>query len=226
MIFWLLIFLIILVASVLLAYSSMKNFPGIPDSKNQYGVFLVRSPNSLNSEILQLLKENNKNQTVSLERLFKGDRRALVIFGPRNTLNNFPELELLELEDYVNFSQEILAFEIGMKDGATFVASKLSDDEEIWYQIILGFSKENFFLVQTRMAVISQSPERRQSLSNDLFSLNKTFSKLVLPQNQSQIHEGFKKRILLPIRAQKFYSSTKEILSSLGILPPSQRLST
>ena len=175
---------------------------------------------------MQLLKENNKNQTVSLERLFKGDRRALVIFGPRNTLNNFPELELLELEDYVNFSQEILAFEIGMKDGATFVASKLSDDEEIWYQIILGFSKENFFLVQTRMAVISQSPERRQSLSNDLFSLNKTFSKLVLPQNQSQIHEGFKKRILLPIRAQKFYSSTKEILSSLGILPPSQRLST
>lgn len=226
MIFWLFIFLLILAVSAFLAYSSMKNFPQIPGSLEGYGVFLIRSPQSLTNEILEELRKNLKNQTISLERLFKGDKRALVIFGPRNSLNKFPELELLELEDYTNLgSEDVLAFEVGMKGNSAFVAGQLSDNEQIWYQMILGLGKGSNFLVQTRIAIISESSKNRQALGENLFNLNKTFSKLPLPQTSSQILESFKKRILLPLRKQRFHSSAKEILSSLGIFPSSQKLS-
>lgn len=148
---WFILFFLVVAVSFLLAYQSMKDFPRTPSRKEEeYGLFLVRAPKFLDSMFLNnvhndLLKEG---KVLSVERLFKGSQSALVVFGPRNVLQRYPNLNLLELEDYTNVDPaNIQVWETGLKNEAEFtklpptnIFVNLPEVEELgqfWWQVVL-----------------------------------------------------------------------------------------
>ena len=81
----------------------MKDYEEFPDTLSLNTIFFLGNPQAFTVETLnkfhRLLLENKR--FFSLERLIKGKERALVIFGPRELPGMFPELNLIELEDYL-----------------------------------------------------------------------------------------------------------------------------
>lgn len=146
---WAALFLIIVAISALLAYQSMKDYEQKPSLKDTYSLFLIKNPlgvvKVLDSLHLSLLQ---KSQLVSFERLFKGSQSALVIYGPKATLQIFNnDLNLLELEEYTQADASLItAWEMGTKDLASFHLEKfnifeglpsLQDAEQWWWQLVL-----------------------------------------------------------------------------------------
>lgn len=147
MIFWALLFLIIVIISALLAYRSMKDFQLKP-IESGYGLFLIKNPLALVQVVNQLhtlLSEGN--HLISLERLFKGSKSALVIFAPRAAVKSLNNLDLIEIEEYTAVDPTMAtAWEVGSKDQVSFHLEKLAlfsgmpslqSSEQFWWQIIL-----------------------------------------------------------------------------------------
>ena len=171
MILWLLLFGLVLAISFVLAAKSMRDFQEISPADN--GLYLIRSPGGLSYEVLNALQQSLKpGQLLSLERLFKGDKSALVIFGPKDLLK-VSVLDLLELEDYTFVTEQVSAWEIRGGTGnwrGIFTNLKLLESEHFWWQVI--FSKG--FKVQIRAVLVSANPVKieklAQSLGGDGFS--------------------------------------------------------
>lgn len=189
MILWLVLFLIIIAISFILAYQSMRDFVEKPASlKVEYGLFLIRTPLNLNTEILQILRARltKDSQILSLEKLFKGGRSALVIYGPKLALESLSQLNLLELEEYTKVNEsQFQAWEIGVKDSqqstgnpsTPFRASggqavfgdmpQLQESEQVWWQMVLQPVKDKGFLSQVRV-VVSADQNRLKELTDRL----------------------------------------------------------
>lgn len=184
MILWIILFLLVVAISFVLAYRSMRDYQEIPlKSKEDYGVFLVRRPENLNVNFLDSIRELIKKDglVVSLERLFKGQQAALVIFGPKKILSEFSSiLDLLELEDYsLNLdSQKVSTWEMGVKKKElkdyNFInifqnLPKLSQDEQFLWQVVLGAKDGKVaFSTQIRAAMYSLDAERRKTLAQEI----------------------------------------------------------
>ncbi len=151
MLIWLLLFLTIVVISFVLALRSMGDFYEKPaKSAADFAPFLVRRPGAVTVDLLDDLYEAARQEGLLLafERLFKGKRRALVIFGSRQMLQPFSEvLELLELEDYSlrvdnkNVSPKVRAWEMGVKQNTKSSGTKtrqwLESEEEFWWELVV-----------------------------------------------------------------------------------------
>ena len=100
---------------------------------------------------LHSLTEKDR-QIISLERLFRGQKSALVIFGPKEVLRKFAEqLNLLELEDYSGVDpSKISVWEIGKNKDAKLLEIEylfinmpnLLENEQFWWQVTL-YAKKN-----------------------------------------------------------------------------------
>lgn len=103
MLIWIIIFVIIILISSVLAYRSMKDYEEVPDDAVLMSVFYIRSPENFKAEVLRKLYEFllPRREFFSIEKLYKGKEKALVLFGPRDLTNLLPELNLIELEDYL-----------------------------------------------------------------------------------------------------------------------------
>lgn len=218
MIIWIILFLIILAISFVLAYLSMKEFPEIP-SKTKYGLYLIRNPELFTLEILELLKYSiASDELISLERLFRGSKSALVIFGPREKLKKLSSLNLLELEDYTSVeSEEVVAWEVGFKGGAlgnifdSF--PQLDPNEQFWFQVSLKPKKQDF-QVNLRAALTSPTEERRASLSLLFQNLsNGELVKLPKPLTSNQIFSQFKERAITLLIKDPLILNTAQILN-------------
>ncbi|EKD84968.1 MAG: hypothetical protein ACD_38C00123G0003, partial [uncultured bacterium] len=89
MILWLILFLLIIGISFILAFRSMKDYQEIPKaSKVEYGLFLIRRTDSFDAGVLGSIGKFmlDNSLIISLERLFKGNKAALTIFGPKEIL--------------------------------------------------------------------------------------------------------------------------------------------
>lgn len=151
MLLWLGLFLIIVAISFLLAFQSMKDFQITPKlTGSQYALFLIKNPENLDSQILDRIYDaiSKTGSIITLERLFKGSKSALVIFGPRSILSLFiDDLGLVELEEYSEVDPaRITAWEVGTKDQATFhlqpvklfqMKIDLNDSEQFWWQLTM-----------------------------------------------------------------------------------------
>src|SRR5437870_4004856 len=121
MILWLLLFFLTVAISFVLAYQSMRDYQENPGHfKIEYSLFLIRSPEALNINVLKAIEVelSKENLIISLERLFKGTKTALVIFGPKIILQKFSTtLNLLELEEYTKQAKDgqISVWEMGVK---------------------------------------------------------------------------------------------------------------
>lgn len=186
----------VVLVSFLLALYSMKDFHTKPNP-SEYGIFLIRSKDSLNIELFSsiLAQAARTNSLISLERLFKGEKKAWVVYGPKKILLTYKEqLNLLELEDYTNVDINNLSiWEVGVRSIKDFKEDlpKLSDSDQFWFQIVLklkGKNLKNLIPVQLRLVLNSPDPYRlkeltentQKNLENLLPKLPKPFSKLLL----------------------------------------------
>lgn len=146
MLFWIILFLLIIAISFVLAFLSMKDFAQKPtDSKAQYGLFLIRNIKALNADFLNTIHQelSVKGLIFSIEKLFKGHRAALVIYGPRDFLQKYQDvLDLLELEEYTNVEAlEVVSWEVDTTDGGLNGIPQILEDEQFWWQVILKPTK-------------------------------------------------------------------------------------
>lgn len=169
MIFYL-IFIILLVAiSIFLAYISMRDIYDFPQGGDVNSLFLVRNPKAFTRETLEYLQKGIKkgNQILSIERLYKGKKSALAIFGPRKLLEPLRELDLVELEDYTKVSKkQVNAWEIKKTPP---IAGKLNllDDEQVWLQYVLQARDLGFKL---QMRVVHVSPHQKKPNADKVYT--------------------------------------------------------
>lgn len=207
MILWFILFLLIIGISFILALWSMRDYQEIPQqSKAEYGLFLIRRTDNLNFEILDMIRKSILDQgfIISIEKLFKGKKAALAIFGPKKSLEGFvQQLNLLELEDYTTdlAIQDILIWEVGVKGSTDNIFKNfpmLEYDDQFFWQVILAKGKENLsFQTQIRAAVYSKDPERRQTLVPNFqnFNMDKLI-KIPRPFSREQMMSFYKLRSL------------------------------
>lgn len=181
MILWLALFFIVIVISFVLALQSMKDYQEIPfKSKEDYALFLIRNTENLTAQVLASIREHlvKDGLIISFERLFKGKRAALTIFGPKRILEKFADsLALLELEDYsLNLNTaDVHLWEMGSKnkDLKEQISPEifkdlpsLGDEEQFLWQVVLGAKgdKTQAFQSQIRAAVYAKDPARRRDI--------------------------------------------------------------
>lgn len=234
MILWLALFALVIAISFVLALQSMRDFQESPKHFNtEYGLFLIRNTLGLTEQVLdsfhnQIIKDG---LIISFERLFKGSKSALVIFGPKDILLAFQsKLNLLELEDYTVINKDhATAWEVGVKGGnikieetdnffANFPA--LSQAEQFWWQLTLQAKnqKEGFYS-QIRAVVISSDLGRRKKISELLQNLSSGhLSKIPKPFTSIQIVEFYQNRNLGKDPTNPTLQ-TKEILKMVLLQP-------
>lgn len=203
MILWLILFILVIVLSFILAAKSMWDFQEIP-SQEKYSLFLIRKPQNLNKELLSSLHDNflKSGWFLSFERLFKGNKSALVVFGPSGILKTYPSLDLLELEDYTAVNaEEVSAWEVGRGKGEPFDGvypersrgaggkdifvklPQLAQSEQFWWQVVVS----DQFRVQIRAVAVSTDSVKRASIGDIL--------QLASSAQSAQIIEIYQKRI-------------------------------
>lgn len=183
MILWLALFFLVIAISFILALQSMREYQEIPlKSKEEYSLFLIRNIANFDAEHLGSLRESLESDglLISIERLFKGRKAALTIFGPKRILETFmADLSLLELEDYtLNLnSTDMHIWEMGTKEKdqkdenlpAIFKnLPSLSEEEQFFCQVVLGAKsgRSEIFQSQIRGAVYSKDPLKRRELAH------------------------------------------------------------
>lgn len=217
MILWLVLFVLVIAISFVLAFRSMHDYQESPKHSHvEYGLYLIRNTQGLTTYILDLIhgRAVKKGILISLERLFRGGKSALVIYGPKSILIDFIEkLNLLELEDYTAIDKEQMqAWEVGARkpilaeeeilniDNFFKNFPLLSDTEQFWWQLVLhpNHKKEKkYFTGQIRAVVYCEDLGRRKKLSDALQNLSpKHFMKVPKPFTSGQILEFYQMRVL------------------------------
>lgn len=191
---WIALFTLTFIISLIMAYRSMSDYyeqaSNFPVTYSQY---LVGNPEGLTAEILRGLHNSayDSRFILSFERLFKGSRRALVIFGPTTILHTLVgPLKLTELEDYSKRvgevqikSGEVATWGMGRKKGDTatlqtenfFVSlPELLESEEFWWQIVLqpkGSRESGEFESTIRAVLLAGNSARATTLKSDFSKL-------------------------------------------------------
>lgn len=103
MIIFILTLVFIGVISFILAWRSMGGFEEEPKNSKSYSMYWVKNISLFNSQTVHKLYDcvNSVHGVCSFERLFKGNQSALVLFAPSQIVSCVPELELVEIEDYL-----------------------------------------------------------------------------------------------------------------------------
>ena len=202
-----------------MAVKSMSDYQEKPLSLGlNYSLFLMTNPVQLTSEILEKIYEEalKSNTPFSLEKLFKGEKTALVIFAPKELITKFtPALNLLELEDYsVKEISNFKIWEIGAKNIYPRFSEKdfliklprLKMSEEFWWQIILRpkietkqcREKNAFFQTLIRAVLLSSDKSTEQEITEILFSKDKEMGMTILPQGYSdgELLKFYQQRLL------------------------------
>jgi hypothetical protein len=101
--FWIIGLILVVVISFILAWRSMKDFKETHITSQPYSLFLVKNPHILDENLLAQIHTllSELNGIISFERLLKGTDKVLVIYAPSVIKEKFPQLDLFELEDYL-----------------------------------------------------------------------------------------------------------------------------
>ncbi len=199
MILWVVLFGLVLGISFILAAQSMRDFSEIPSDEKEYSLFLIRHTQGLTPTLLDSIRNEllESKAIISFERLFKGSKSAMVVFGPRSLLlNHVSSLDLLELENYTNVSPEFIsAWEVVVKKDAVLqnkVFANLAhfpENEQFWWQVILSHS----FKPQITAIVVTADSTNRHNLSHNLQNLE-GMQKLPKAFSNAQLLEFYQNR--------------------------------
>lgn len=235
---YIILFVLIIIISFFLAIHSMRDFQDLPDKNTSLGLYLIRRVDNLSIDTLNKLYEVCQNKQkkgipliFSFEKVLKGEDLALLVFGPKEVLNNFNELELFEVEEYLKMDvKHIQAFELEKKsediknpldsNSEIFKGLKLDTLEYIIFQIVLStdLSKINTFQVNIRSVVVSQEANKRVDLSKMLNSNLEKFASLKRVDNvrsSSIVFQALKNRAITPKIVSKFSLNSSQLSNLL-----------
>lgn len=219
MIIWAILFMAIILISFLLAFRSMRDYHEIPvHSQTVYSLYLIKNEDNLTEDLLTRINSiiDQKRLVISFERLCRGSKKALVVYGPVAVLKTFSgELNLMELEDYTlanNKERFGLSWEISSKNfqgrvkenvGFLDISKNLLENEELWWQLVLQPQCEKrglqpMFKVLIRATLLSDSDLKNQETKKALDKIIKDSELIALPQAYSseQIFQFYQERSL------------------------------
>lgn len=220
---WLLLFLAVLITSFLLALRSMRHYREKPSNlKGTFSLYLIQNMEGLTDQLLEELagKIKEGRLLLSFERLYKGDKKALVVFGPTEVLTSVSsELGLLELEDYTQKSYpHSLAFEVGERASGSVQIENfqlpveeigLAEGEQIWWQVIAQPNSKNnqelIFNSLIRVCIHATESQRVEHLKNRLLFYLQDANLTRLPQTHTsqQILKFYRERAIFNLFASK-----------------------
>lgn len=243
---WVALFFIIILVSAVLAFRSMKDYEEFPENLTPNAVFFLGNPQTFTIETLNKLHSlllGNKH-FFSLERLIKGKERALVIFGPRELPGLFPELNLVELEDYLGeLNPEIIPADLEKKVdanqsitwliepknnvkrvmhiGPQLKELNIAPQQKVFVQIVgepVNDKDEVYFQSTLRVMVADNDPIERVNLAkivNLAFQDATGLNKRADSFPEAKKFESFKQRAHIPKEVADFKLTSREVFDIL-----------
>ncbi len=237
---WIGLFFVVLIVSFFLAMRSMKNFQDLPTAHLEYSLFLLQNPENLTHSTLKKLHDFalQLDTLISLEKLTKGSQTVLTIFVPNQFITQFPELGLLELEDYISLEPEkdekkisknealpwVIAPKNSKKDlqlnDSFFKKLSLNEMQHFFWQIVLQPLKTNTnFQATIRAMVVEKIPAERVNVAKRIDSLINETTGLIKEAkvaSSGTIFESFAKRTIVPKEVSSFELNGEEVLKLLS----------
>lgn len=221
----------------------MRDYEEFPDSLNFNSLFYIGNYQNLNLETLKKLHNHfiNQKQFFSLEKLIKGKEKARVIFGPRSLVTDFPELNLVEIEDYLagetslltpdqtaktTTVNETLSWLVEPKNNPkkVLMASQelssltVENDQKVFMQSVLmplPQKEGTLFQGTLRVMVAEPDPIKRIELAkkiNEIFAKATGLNKHEDNFAEMKKFESFKQRSLIPKEVAEFPLTSEEVL--------------
>lgn len=231
---WVIIFILIILASLFMAFRSMRTYQELPAKKAEFSLFLVRNEQLFNQETLNKIYHLalHDDLTFSVERLLKGDEKALVLFIPKKFAHHLIELDLLELEEYAKDSVLSHAFvfaevknpkaEHSLESAQNFFNHfNLEENQQFFWQIVAQPIKNELpkFQVTIRGMIIEPDSNKRIELIK-LIDQKITDSTGLIRQDKPQpaalVFESFQTRSLVPKEVSSFLINSNQFLKLIG----------
>lgn len=225
----------------------MRDYEEFPDTLSLNALFYIGNPQNLTGETLKKLHGHfiKDKQFFSLEKLIKGSEQARVLFGVREMVHDYPELALVELEDYISdessfFSQEdfekrvsvnqVLSWLIEPKNnpkklllvGNELRDLKVENTQKVFIQSVLmpvDRSGEPVFQTTLRVMVADSDPIKRIELAKNINQIISTATGLKKHEDaypEGKKFESFKQRSLIPKEVSEFILTGDEVLSIIS----------
>jgi hypothetical protein len=225
---WVLIFAIVILVSFVLAWKSMKDFQEIPSDNLTYGLFLIRRKESIDIDFLLRLHQRiaSLKSHFSLERLFHGLEEAAVIYLPTVLVEEFPNLQLLELENYLPNKDLTTSWVTAAKSQSDFNVKEgflknlnLEPNQQFFSQIVADASSDGNFQVTMRNMVVEPDPVKKIDLAKrieqNIFE-NSGLTRAEASKSPGLIYEDFLKRGLIPKQVHQFSLSPENVSQLLS----------
>lgn len=242
MLFYIALVAFIILASLLLAWRSMKDYQDKPKAQG-YGIYLVRNHAAISEEFLKKIYHLSKLKDiqskvnpllVSFEKLLKGKTLSLIMYAPLQYFEKLPELHLLELEDYTQKidQSQLLCFEVGRYKKMAVDYSKinpfdkihLEDDEYLFLQLVsssdTGVQMQQGFQVTLRLAISAKDAARRVEISKLVEENMKSqlgLSAETKKRSSRKVFDGFKARSLIPREVNRLLVSGQAVVALLKV---------
>jgi hypothetical protein len=225
---WIILIAIIAVVSFILALKSMKDFQEIPADELGYSLFLIRNRSGINAELLTriLHQISDLKSHISFERLFKGGEEALVMYAPVDFIKDYPELDSLEIENYLPNKDFVTSWVIKPKKEAEvnisqmlFEGLNLEEMQQFFFQIVAGRSVPGQFQTTIRSMVVEKDPVKRINLAKTIeenLKQNSGLTKSDINKPSGVVYEDFSKRSIIPKEVEKFSLGPNKILELLS----------
>lgn len=217
------------IISLILAYISLTDYQYQPaDTKESYGLFLVQKSHLVDDKAISelYLKLRPKRLMVSFERLFKGGKRALVVYGPLSVFRDFQDRwGLVEIEDYSltthpdnttlweakarTLPKRVWAVSSLVGEGAL-----LSLEEQFWWQVILKpEDRKEAFLSSLRGVAVSGGLSLSRERGNQLIEVLKEAGLVRLPTRyvQRELLTFYQKRVLSAKRREEMIFTPRQL---------------
>ena len=181
----------------------MTDFEIKPNSKVEYGLFLIKNIQNLTPQTLTPLFSElvESHLLISFERLFKGHQGVLAVYGPKSILLKYQlQFNFLELQDYTNIDlSQISIWEVDVRDIKNFREKfpNLLPNEQIWFQIILRVGKKDLSFLPTRVRVVltSDNQDRLKQITAEFQeNYKQILPKIPKPYSKLQVFEFYVKR--------------------------------
>lgn len=225
---WVVLFFIIILISAALAFRSMKDYEEFPENLSLNTIFYVGNPQNFSEDSLKKLHRvfSRGKQFFSFERLNKGKERALVVYGPREILEMLPELNLIEIEDYLADANALDYNNTGNKVsvnqtltwlvepkannkkplhvGSEIKNLGLSEDQKFFIQVVCSPEDNEVaenFQSTLRLMAVDEDPIKKITLAKNLKQAWELATGLNIHEDnfpEQKKFESFKQRSLIP----------------------------
>lgn len=219
----------------------MRDYEEFPDTLGLNSLYFIGNPQSLTVETLKELHDFflSKKQFFSLEKLIKEKEKAHILYGPGDLEKNFPELNLIEVEDYLGSEKgydaesekkvsvnQSLSWLIDPKNNSKkglVVNDELKnltvgEDQKVFVQSVLmpAPGPKPVFQSTLRVMVVDPDPIKKVELAkkiNQLITAATGLNKHEDNYPETKKYESYKLRSFIPKEVAEFPLSGDEIIS-------------